>query len=146
MKNCLLLLLSLLGSEVYAQVVADDLLADWGYEINPNSTYLREFCVGSISTVTADYQGIRIVENKSVMDEPRLRFTLGKLVYQSIEEAEQSVTEINEPTQRSSKHAKMCDIRRAFSAGHVVYFVHTDVGLFMPEISGIMEKIHRHVQ
>ena len=134
------------GSASYAQVVADEMLAAWNYEVNPQATYLSDFCVGSIKPLSAGYQGIKAIENSQNQAQVRHRFTLGKEVYQSIDQAKVSVAEINNPSQRTSKQAKMCDLRQAFNLDQVVYFVHTDVGNLYLEISDMLNKLHQYVE
>lgn len=146
MKNSLLLLLMWFASVLHAQVVADQVLADWEFEANPHKKYLHKFCAGSVVPISDAYQGIRTIKNKQNPSEVRHRFTLGKAVYQSIDEAQMAVAEINNPVHRSSKYAKMCDLRQAFNVAHVLYFVHTDVGNLRPEIDVMLDRLSQHVQ
>lgn len=146
MKNSLLLLFMCFTSALHAHVVSDEVLAEWGYESNPHKKYLNDFCVGSVAPISADYQGIRAIRKPQNLSELRHRFTLGQVVYQSEDAAQTAVDAINNPARRSSKHAKMCDLRQAFNMAQVLYFVHTDVGKFSSEINVMLGMLKQQVQ
>lgn len=143
MKSIICVVLLLTSIKSFAQVVTLDTITAWGYELNPHEPYMENFCAGGIVSKSGAYQSIRTI--KDTTGKPRYRFTLGKEVYQSIENAESMVTEIQNPLRRTSKHSKLCDIRRAFNIGAVVYFVHTDVNYPRQKIESILSKLYQNV-
>lgn len=143
MKFTIGLILMLASIESFGQVVSQDTLTSWGYELNPHKPYMEIFCAGSVASKSGFYQSIRATNTKS--DNPRYRFTLGQEVYDSTSEAELMVDEILQPKHRTSKHSKLCNIRKAFNDGATVYFVHTDVGSFRSETESILEKLQQEI-
>lgn len=146
MKKYSTLILLMLSFEAAGQVIPEDVITSWGYEKNPRDPYMRVFCAGTISPLSSEYQSIRLTREQNDTAEPRFRFTLGKEIYQSKHEAQTVVSEISEPLRRTSKHSKLCDIRKAFNVGSIVYFVHTDVGGFRAEIDKVIGKVYGYLQ
>ncbi|MBV1909970.1 MAG: hypothetical protein KUG78_11755 [Kangiellaceae bacterium] len=139
----LLVILSLTPQIVLGQIVENDTLKSWGYQTNPHSPYLQEFCATSIKANSSHYQSIRLT--KKSVDSPRYRFTLAKEVYQSKEAAESVVKEVKNPMRHSSKYSKMCNMRKAMNIGEVVYFVHSDVNYPEEQFEKMLNKLHQQV-
>lgn len=143
MKFLIYIILLLVSIESYSQVVSQNTITSWGYELSSHKPYMVSFCTGSIVSKAGFYQSIRMIKNESEI--PRYRFTLGKEMFSSTSEAELIVDEILRPKHRSSKHSKLCDIRKAFNEGATVYFVHTDVSNFRFEVENILKKLHENI-
>ncbi len=141
----LFLALALLSIDAIGQGFSDEIIASWGYETNPNKKFLAGYCAGTYSPLQADYQSIRFLKNEEHANMPRYRFTLGTEVYSSPAKADAMVDQITHPPHRTSKHSKMCNMRKAFAIENVVYFVHTDVGSFRSDISNLLDTVYKHV-
>jgi hypothetical protein len=133
-------MLLLASIKSFGQVADLDTISTWGYEMNPHEPYMESFCTGSIASKSGAYQSIRA--KKDASNNPRYRFTLGREVYHSVADAESMVKEILQPLRRTSKHSKLCNMRKAFNIAEVVYFVHSDVNYPNKKIESIMGKLH----
>ncbi len=122
-------------------IVDHTYIDSWGYELSSTTKYMSEFCAGSQSPITSEYQSIRSLKKSPELPVAFYRFTIGKEVYGSTTGATRRVAEIRKPENRSSKQSKLCDIRDAVSVGEVIYFVHTDVGIFRKELRNILDKL-----
>ncbi len=143
MKSIVCVMLFLVSIKSFGQVADPDTISIWGYEMNPHEPYMESFCAGSIASKSGTYQSIRT--KKDASDNPRYRFTLGREVYRSVADAELMVKEILQPLRRTSKHSKLCNMRKAFNIAEVVYFVHSDVNYLNKKFESLMGKFQKYV-
>jgi hypothetical protein len=126
MQIKMMVLVLLTGCLVRAesQVISNEVLDQWGYEVNTRMTYLVDFCAMETTPSASHYQSIRA--KVATADGVRSRYTLAMEVYPSAEVAGGVIEFMKDPPHRSSKHAKLCDIRLGFQLDNTVYFIHSE--------------------
>jgi len=137
LKGCFVLLSLLLSSASLAEtssssnLVSTETLARWGYRPLTTLTYLKSYC--DKSTIVKRY--VRYQAIKSVKPVPEhshlyYRYTLIVESYRTESEVNSRLTALRNPANISSKHAKLCNLRKIFSDRNNIYMVHTDAGVF----------------
>ncbi|MBU2985210.1 hypothetical protein KO528_07595 [Saccharophagus degradans] len=146
MIKIILLIFLFISASASSQVASTQLVGSWGYETAHNTNYLDSYCIGSKEPVDSVYQNIRSKNTSVEIGDAYYRYTLGREVFATDADAERRVMAINNPKNRNSKQSKMCDIRKAFRDGSVVYFIHTDVGAFRSEMHRLNSMLFEAMQ
>ena len=116
-------------------------LSEWGYRSSDNVTYSAMLCGNSLSPQKTVHQSIKSLASLQGHSNTYYRFTLAMEEYETSDEVRRRLNELEHPIHRSSKHAKLCNLRKSFAAGKRVYFVHTDASLFLGELPRILERL-----
>ncbi len=125
----------------------DDISIDTlGYHSVRQLYYDAEFCDPDLPVKFADYQSIRSVWPTREGGATYYRFTIILERYASESEANERWQALQAPDNRSSKHAKMCRIKKSFVWRDTVVSVHTDAALFMDEQVRVLEYFQQQLK
>ncbi|BCE02163.1 hypothetical protein TYM08_P2226 [Marinicellulosiphila megalodicopiae] len=130
----------------YAETLGEIDIDVWGYEDTENKTYRENTCLIGFAPKKQEYRYIKSINNSQEIPDAKYRFTLVKEEYASKDEFNKRLEFIKNPPHSNSLVSKMCNIREAFVEGDVVYFVHTDVGVFTTEMKHIVVLFHQSLQ
>lgn len=140
MRNLILIML-FSTTTVYGEIVTKETINAWGYKENKRKIFRPQYCDPTVLNQNAEYLGIKSTFDSKELDNVKYRFTLGKETYPSVSDAKLRTSEINSSRSAKVYKSKICEIRRAAQVGYVVYFVHTDVGVFRYELRKILKKL-----
>lgn len=142
MSRLLLVFLVIASSSVFSDtIISDSQLRKWGYITLEDTLYHTSFCDGSSSVKKVDYQSIKSLTPVEGYENTYYRFTLARENYNSSKLTAARHDELMNPVKKTSKHSKLCNIRKSFFVENEVFFVHTDAGMFVSELNRIFELV-----
>jgi hypothetical protein len=123
-------------------VIPEKVLIKWGYRTTKSFNYMPDFCDPNIKReAQVLYQGIKSKKEVPGLRFTYYRFTLIKETYPNTRDAIKRLFLVNNPPRKSTKHEKLCYLRKGFRQDSTVFIVVTDSTRFYDdELDNILGK------
>lgn len=133
------------SSTAFSNPLSQISVGAWGYEDWGVKKYNQELCLDGFSPTTIESRSIRSLQPSKELPDSSYRFTLVKEVYSSVAESERRLDHLKNPPHISSLVSKSCNLRNSFKVNKAVFFVHTDVGVFVEEMKTVVKYYERDI-
>ncbi len=126
----------------YLLFIPDEVVNKWGYRTTKSFNYLPDFYDPNIKEAAqVFYQGIKSKKEVPGLRNTYYRFTLIKEKYPDKPSAIKRLYLVNHPPRKSTKHEKLCYLRKGFRIESTIFIVVTDSTRFYDdELGNIINK------
>jgi hypothetical protein len=123
-------------------VIPETVVNEWGYRTTNSFNYMPDFCDPNIKReAQVVYQGIKSKREVYGLKYTYYRFTLIKEIYPNTRDAIKRLFLVNNPPRKSTKHEKLCYLRKGFRVDNTIFIVVTDSTRFYDdELDNILGK------